>query len=163
MTLSNNKTLTSELCKWRLLPVQVCPFPVYPVLQLHVYDPSISVQVACWWHGSLSHSLISKGRSISVQTLFRKNILCIFFVRIFDFFSCLTVFKILSCKQSASAVETKLLTRLAKYCQVLFSYLDAWAWLNTSPQATVDPEILASIHSAMHGDGAIRYRSAGSM
>ena len=39
-----------------------CPFPVYPVLHVHVKPPAVLVQVARWWHiwVLVEHSSISR-------------------------------------------------------------------------------------------------------
>ena len=48
-----------------VLPVQVTPFPWYPVKQAQVKDPLMLVQVAAEWQLSVlrTHSLISQGKN----------------------------------------------------------------------------------------------------
>ena len=51
-------------------PVQVFPFPAYPLLQTQLYFPGIvSVHVACWWQSSLEVPHILMARKNIYQTM----------------------------------------------------------------------------------------------
>ena len=57
--------------KWELIPVQISPFPPYPVKHSQKYEPAVFVQFACKSHGALVHSLTSvKERNNVTQNYF---------------------------------------------------------------------------------------------
>ena len=67
-----------------ILPVQVCPLPLNPVLHAHPYEPTVSVHVAFWsqswvWpeHSSIStHIIVISFRKKIIYSYLYRNIHC---------------------------------------------------------------------------------------
>jgi len=71
----NEKKKNKNKNKNKFLPLQLRPFPEYPLLQVHVKLPWVFVQVAFAWHPPLlvKHSLISIFLDLLIHLLGKKT------------------------------------------------------------------------------------------